>query len=106
MNCEKCIHAKPFGGPNDNRCSAWSCEFIDRNEAIELWKAFKNGELIRKKEGHWIKHENGYWTFLNDKGDCDGWIPDYECSICGSRGWKNRDGMNYCPNCGANMKGE
>ena len=39
--CESCIHAKPFGGENDNRCSAWSCEFIDRNEAIEAYETLK-----------------------------------------------------------------
>lgn len=47
--CENCIHAKPYGGENDNRCSAWSCEFIDRKEAIEVYKAYKNGELIPKR---------------------------------------------------------
>ena len=48
--CESCIHAKPYGGANDNRCGAWSCEYINRKEAIEIWKAYKNGELIRRVE--------------------------------------------------------
>ena len=48
--CESCIHAKPFGGSNDNRCGAWECEYINREEAIEIWKAYKNGELIRRVE--------------------------------------------------------
>lgn len=39
--CESCIHAKPFGGENDNRCSAWSCEYINRKEAIEAYKLVK-----------------------------------------------------------------
>ena len=39
--CESCIHAKPFGGANDNRCGAWSCEFIDRHEAIEAYELVK-----------------------------------------------------------------
>ena len=47
--CETCIHAKPFGGENDNRCDAWECEYINRKEAIEIWKAYKNGELIRRE---------------------------------------------------------
>lgn len=38
-NCENCAHARPFGGENDNRCDAWECEFIDRKEAIEAYKA-------------------------------------------------------------------
>lgn len=37
-NCENCAHARPFGGPNDNRCSAWECEYIDRQEAIKAYK--------------------------------------------------------------------
>ena len=41
-DCENCAHAKPFGGENDNRCDAWECEFIDRQEAIEAYKARKD----------------------------------------------------------------
>lgn len=40
-DCENCVHARPYGGENDNRCSAWSCEFIDRNEAIEAYEIVK-----------------------------------------------------------------
>ena len=41
-DCENCVHAKPFGGENDNRCDAWECEFIDRKEAIEAYKAMRD----------------------------------------------------------------
>lgn len=37
-DCNKCVHARPYGGENDNRCSAWACEFIDRDEAIKAWR--------------------------------------------------------------------
>lgn len=40
-DCEKCVYARPYGGENDNRCSAWSCEFIDRAEAIEALETLK-----------------------------------------------------------------
>lgn len=40
-DCETCIHARPYGGENDNRCSAWSCEYINRNEAIECYEIVK-----------------------------------------------------------------
>ena len=43
-NCENCVHAHPFGGDNDNRCDAWECEFIDRQEAIEAYKARREKE--------------------------------------------------------------
>jgi len=39
--CESCIHAKPFGGSNDNRCGAWECEYINRKEAIEVYKKWR-----------------------------------------------------------------
>ena len=40
-DCETCIHARPYGGENDNRCSAWSCEYINRNDAIEAYETLK-----------------------------------------------------------------
>ena len=52
-DCENCVYAKPFGGENDNRCSAWSCEFIDRYEAIEAYelvKAMREAEAKVKGE--------------------------------------------------------
>ena len=55
------------------------------------------------KKGYWIKHDKGFWSRINSKGEKDGWIPDYECSVCGSRAWKQK--TNYCPQCGADMRG-
>ena len=49
-DCERCINAKPYGGPNDNRCTAWSCEFIDRAEARKIYNEYKSGELIKKED--------------------------------------------------------
>jgi len=40
-DCETCVYAKPYGGENDNRCSAWSCEYINRAEAIECYELVK-----------------------------------------------------------------
>lgn len=45
--CESCIHAKPFGGPNDNRCGAWDCEYINRKEAIEIMRKYKAYEKVK-----------------------------------------------------------
>lgn len=36
-DCETCVHARPFGGENDNRCSVWECEYINRDKAIEAY---------------------------------------------------------------------
>ena len=51
--CESCVHARPYGGENDNRCSAWSCEYINRAEAIECYelvKAMREAEAKVKGE--------------------------------------------------------
>jgi hypothetical protein len=60
-------------------------------------------DSVRPQEptGHWIKHEHGFWSCVNKNGERDGWIPDYECSECGSRAWEHK--TNYCPQCGAWM---
>ena len=42
-DCSTCAYAQPFGGKYDSRCSAWSCDYINRKEAIEAWKE-KYGE--------------------------------------------------------------
>ena len=79
-----------------------------KEEAERTTEAFNmaiNALENERPKGHWIRHEHGSWTFVNDKGERGGWIPDYECNLCGSRGWKYADAMNFCPNCGARMKG-
>ena len=43
-DCETCAHAHPYGGENDNRCDAWECDYINRKEAIEAYKAKRKGE--------------------------------------------------------------
>lgn len=46
--CETCVNARPFGGENDNRCSVWECEYINRDKAIEAYKIIK---AMREEEG-------------------------------------------------------
>lgn len=46
-DCKNCIYARTPDDPYNNGCTAWSCEFISRKEAIEIYKAYKNGELVR-----------------------------------------------------------
>ena len=55
--------------------------------------------LESQKTGHWIKHENP------NLGQC--MKISYECSYC--KVWLGCEYFvrkSYCPNCGANMKGE
>lgn len=36
-DCDNCAYAKPTH-TMDNGCTAWTCEFIPRVEAIKAWK--------------------------------------------------------------------
>ena len=47
-DCEKCVYARPYGGENDNRCTAWDCEYISRKDAIAIYKAHRDGILVIK----------------------------------------------------------
>lgn len=87
-----------------NRC----IEAIDNAPTIDVVKAFniiargksKDGMLLGIKTGHWIKH-----------------ISNIECSNCGEKFYCEEDEncqdyepcndfqFNYCPNCGADMRG-
>ena len=75
---------------------------------VEFESDYENGHTPMQKEereqGTWIEHKYGFWSFVNGKGERDGWIPDYECSCCGSSGYPtNYGGFNFCPQCGAEM---
>ena len=54
-----------------------------------------------------VEHKRGEWSLNVDDwfGDC------YKCSACGeefilNEGNPKDNGYNYCPNCGADMRGE
>lgn len=46
-DCKNCLYARTPDDPYSNGCTAWDCEYINRKEAIEIYKAYKNGELIK-----------------------------------------------------------
>lgn len=86
--------------------SEWKKEFREYVDSLDItrddWKGIIEyiDELPsiqpERKKGEWIKHENadivdGYY------------VPKYECSCCHT--WKD-DNSNYCPDCGADMRGE
>ena len=70
----------------------------DLRKLLEEIKAIPSAEPERKK-GKWLHKPNEY--------DDD----TYECSRCGEpwtliEGTPKENNMNYCPNCGADMRGE
>ncbi len=60
-------------------------------------------DAVEVAYGEWIdKGWKGDWQFETDgRGNC--WY-EYECSECGFRNKGSKS--NYCPNCGADMRGE
>lgn len=86
-------------------------ELISREEAIKMVNKWfnlieLNADILvdsinslptieERKEGHWIKH-------IDDLFPADSTI---ECSVCHEEQYTTIDD-NYCPNCGAKMKGE
>lgn len=60
-----------------------------------ILRAINNAPTVEeRKEGKWI-HDIHYGLKL----------PEHRCSICGE--WEYSDAeSNFCPNCGAKMKGE
>ena len=55
-----------------------------------------------REHGEWIQKE--YWSEGCGMGETYGYY--YECSKCGNlkKGGYDRCGVNYCPNCGADMR--
>ena len=54
-----------------------------------------------------IERRRGEWIGNNDFGESN----TYECSVCGepwelNYGTPEENNMNFCPNCGADMRGE
>ena len=91
-SCKECIHErvcviKAFPDAFEN--TEWSKEPCDHFES--------------KSEGEWIGEADGYadGELVYDVWNCS------ECNYCIDDGTDDADLLpNYCPNCGAKMKGE
>ena len=89
-----------------DRLSLTDAETDAINMAIEALEqcemAYEHGWTDAESEYRKILERNrGEWMYLYED--------NYKCSICGS--WwcctnSQIDEMNYCPNCGADMRGE
>ena len=58
-----------------------------------------------RKRGHWERHNTYYGDDVSGSVD-----PDWRCSECGGQAnvnvWCMYDLTDFCPNCGADMRGE
>ena len=65
-------------------------------ECYEARKAIRALPSVDRPQGGWIKVKNdGVWSYAEAYAECD------QCHKVIFNGWK----MNFCPNCGARMKG-
>ena len=70
------------------KCKEMDKRIADLETALAACRA-RNGEQL-PKEGEWLDEQRGRWIYA-------------KCNLCG----KVQDvRSNYCPNCGAKMKGE
>ena len=71
------------------------------NNAIEMYcrQIAELPTVEERKEGKWIQQPS-YKPFTDDEKEI---MVAPKCSVCGGHG---RFRNNYCPNCGARMKGE
>lgn len=82
-------------------------EFMEQYKIVDTEQVYTNGvemvPIFRMRQ--WFEHEperkRGKWTdfSMSIKG-----VPTEACGVCGE--WSLGMGKNYCPNCGAWMKGE
>ena len=93
----------------EKRTGTHACDLISRQAAIDALECINGVEDVLRslptvqsepKEGHWIQYDKRF-----------PWRHHYKCSECGnyldfSGVNAGRGEANYCPNCGANMKGE
>ena len=76
-------------------------ELIDNAPTVSLQDIYQ--------EGYYDGHLEGYTKAINEEKPTGKWIDvdedwfDYKCSICSLH---SRRYWDYCPNCGAEMRGE
>lgn len=96
-SCYDCIHCGACSDAGDSG-------FSSLKEDVSECKHFKNkADFVEVKRGEWIKkfkYSHGYDDYYNT-----------ECSLCGYKAEKSGAGDklsldNFCPNCGADMRGE
>ena len=94
------IPANKLADALDMAIEALSADTIIRKDTVTL----NSPITISAVQGEWIRKEK-------EINDCDGHRAYYwhECSVCGARPpkdtWKNEWHSDFCPSCGARMRG-
>ena len=79
-----------------NKNHAWLCTTNSKGENLkEIVEQMPPADVRINTHGHWQRR-------IVDNGFNADWI----CSECGHREYTDFIHMNFCPNCGADMRGE
>ena len=71
-------------------------EYVEKAKTLAEYREQRKA-VIQKLGGYEDDDMRGEWLKDNNKR---------ECSVCAYIYYSNDDNFNYCPNCGAKMKGE
>lgn len=75
----------------------WNCHDDSEFANKDIWQEIEKAPTIEpeRKTGKWERH------YCED-GNADGW----QCDQCGDWYYFGNTTMNFCPNCGADMRGD
>ena len=99
VRCTKCLTQTPFFNK-------------DKDKAIEVWNRAMGAKdinvpnkLLKSLPSAEPERKTGEWIYEGKRGR----FPACKCSICGhyeNADWAILQGANFCPHCGADMRGE
>ena len=75
---------------------------------ITLVEEAEEAYEIGYTHGQMADRPKGLWTITTTDDGEGGGVPHLICSVCGNEptAWSSRQFFNFCPNCGADMRGD
>ena len=96
-DCDNCIHRKADG------CEVWECEFeTEENRMVidKYYHLYGRKDDVVFEEIPKPERKKGKWIGKPLAGCCT-----VRCSVCNDAFLENSGKWNFCPNCGADMRG-
>lgn len=90
--CYDCLHCPMYDNCTSSVNNYPGLWYVPEVETLKLYRAVKNGAVIERPYGEWISNSNS--QFINT---------GRHCSICGKT---VEFSENFCPECGAYMRGK
>lgn len=91
--CDNCDRRKNSKGKTVYEIGEAPCRACDIGDVLDLLEDYPAADVIERKTGKWILPNNAVAVSLNE------WI----CSECN---YLINGKHRYCPNCGADMRGD